>query len=88
MQFTFDGIFEEILDQLGQMPLPPYITHQLEDKDRYNTVYAAHSGSAAGSYGGTAFYTGTSGGNPEKRRRHRQSNASCRTWDIPARKSG
>ena len=47
MQFTFDGIFEEILDQLGQMPLPPYITHQLEDKDRYNTVYAAHSGSAA-----------------------------------------
>ena len=46
VQFSFEGIFEEILDQLGQMPLPPYITHQLEDKDRYNTVYAEHSGSA------------------------------------------
>ena len=43
VQFSFEGIFEEILDQLGQMPLPPYITHQLEDKDRYNTVYAEHS---------------------------------------------
>ena len=47
IHFEYDGIFEEILDQLGQMPLPPYITHQLQDKDRYNTVYAAHSGSAA-----------------------------------------
>ena len=55
MQFTFDGIFEEILDQLGQMPLPPYITHQLEDKDRYNTVYAAHSGSAAAPTAGLHF---------------------------------
>lgn len=40
IKFDFDGIFEEILDQLGQMPLPPYITHQLEDKNRYQTVYA------------------------------------------------
>ena len=55
VQFTFDGIFEEILDQLGQMPLPPYITHQLEDKDRYNTVYAAHSGSAAAPTAGLHF---------------------------------
>ena len=55
VQYTFDGIFEEILDQLGQMPLPPYITHQLEDKDRYNTVYAAHSGSAAAPTAGLHF---------------------------------
>ena len=47
IKFTYDGIFEEILDQLGQMPLPPYITHQLKDKNRYQTVYAKHDGSAA-----------------------------------------
>lgn len=47
IQFQFDGIFEEVLDELGQMPLPPYITHHLEDKDRYQTVYAKHNGSAA-----------------------------------------
>lgn len=40
IQFSYDGIFEEILDQLGQMPLPPYITHELKDKNRYQTVYA------------------------------------------------
>lgn len=47
IQFEYEGIFEEILDQLGQMPLPPYITHQLKDKDRYQTVYAKYEGSAA-----------------------------------------
>ena len=47
IQFEYEGIFEEILDQLGQMPLPPYITHQLKDKNRYQTVYAKHDGSAA-----------------------------------------
>ena len=55
IQFSYEGIFEEILDQLGQMPLPPYITHQLEDKDRYNTVYAEHSGSAAAPTAGLHF---------------------------------
>ena len=47
IKFEYEGIFEEILDQLGQMPLPPYITHRLEDKNRYQTVYAKHDGSAA-----------------------------------------
>ena len=47
IQFSYEGIFEEILDQLAQMPLPPYITHQLKDKNRYQTVYAKHEGSAA-----------------------------------------
>ena len=47
IRFTYEGIFEEILDSLGEMPLPPYITHKLEDKNRYQTVYAKHDGSAA-----------------------------------------
>ena len=55
IQFAYEGIFEEILDQLGQMPLPPYITHQLEDKNRYQTVYAAHTGSAAAPTAGLHF---------------------------------
>lgn len=55
IQFTYDGIFEEILDQLGQMPLPPYITHQLKDKNRYQTVYAKHEGSAAAPTAGLHF---------------------------------
>lgn len=55
IQFTYQGIFEEILDQLGQMPLPPYITHQLKDKTRYQTVYAKHTGSAAAPTAGLHF---------------------------------
>ena len=55
IRFEYEGIFEEILDQLGQMPRPPYITHQLEDKNRYQTVYAKHSGSAAAPTAGLHF---------------------------------
>ena len=55
IQFHYDGIFEEILDQLGQMPLPPYITHQLKDKNRYQTVYAKYEGSAAAPTAGLHF---------------------------------
>lgn len=55
VKFHYDGIFEEILDQLGQMPLPPYITHQLQDKNRYQTVYAKHDGSAAAPTAGLHF---------------------------------
>ena len=55
IQFEYDGIFEEILDQLGQMRLPPYITHQLQDKNRYQTVYAKHDGSAAAPTAGLHF---------------------------------
>lgn len=55
IQFSYEGIFEEILDRLGQMPLPPYITHQLEDKNRYQTVYAKHTGSAAAPTAGLHF---------------------------------
>lgn len=55
IQFTYEGIFEEILDQLGQMPLPPYITYQLKDKNRYQTVYAKYDGSAAAPTAGLHF---------------------------------
>ena len=55
IQFSYEGIFEEILDQLGQMPLPHYITHQLKDKNRYQTVYAKHEGSAAAPTAGLHF---------------------------------
>lgn len=55
IRFEYDGIFEEILDRLGQMPLPPYITHELKDKNRYQTVYARHEGSAAAPTAGLHF---------------------------------
>lgn len=55
VKFHYEGIFEEVLDQLGEMPLPPYITHQLQDRNRYNTVYAKHEGSAAAPTAGLHF---------------------------------
>ena len=55
IQFHYEGIFEEILDQLGEMPLPPYITEQLEDKERYQTVYSRDKGSAAAPTAGLHF---------------------------------
>ena len=55
IQFSYEGIFEEILDQLGEMPLPPSITHKLQDKGRYQTVYAKHEGSAAAPTAGLHF---------------------------------
>ncbi len=55
IKFYYEGIFEEILDRLGQMPLPPYITHQLKDKNRYQTVYAKYDGSAAAPTAGLHF---------------------------------
>lgn len=55
IEFEFDGIFEEILDKLGTMPLPPYITHTLKDRNRYQTVYAKNEGSAAAPTAGLHF---------------------------------
>lgn len=55
IKFIYEGIFEEILDELGQMPLPPYITHKLQDKNRYQTVYAKYEGSAAAPTAGLHF---------------------------------
>lgn len=55
VRFYYEGIFEEILDSLGEMPLPPYITHKLEDKEMYQTVYAKYDGSAAAPTAGLHF---------------------------------
>ena len=55
IRFHYDGIFEELLDRLGEMPLPPYITHRLKDRNRYQTVYARHEGSAAAPTAGLHF---------------------------------
>lgn len=55
IRFEYEGIFEEILDRLGEMPLPPYISHKLQDKNRYQTVYAKHEGSAAAPTAGLHF---------------------------------
>ena len=55
VRFYYEGIFEEILDSLGEMPLPPYITHKLEDKEMYQTVYAKFDGSAAAPTAGLHF---------------------------------
>ncbi len=55
VRFSYDGIFEEVLDRLGEMPLPPYITHKLKDKERYQTVYAKEEGSAAAPTAGLHF---------------------------------
>lgn len=57
IRFHYEGIFQEILDRLGQMPLPPYIKEKLEDKERYQTVYAKHEGSAAAPTAGLHFTT-------------------------------
>ena len=66
VRFFYDGFFEEILDELGQMPLPPYITHKLQDKNRYQTVYARHDGSAAAPTAGLHFTEGMFGELEEK----------------------
>lgn len=66
VRFFYDGIFEEILDKLGQMPLPPYITHKLQDKNRYQTVYARYDGSAAAPTAGLHFTEGMFGELEEK----------------------
>ncbi|NBJ91946.1 tRNA preQ1(34) S-adenosylmethionine ribosyltransferase-isomerase QueA [Parablautia muri] len=55
IRFFYEGIFEEVLDRLGEMPLPPYITHKLKDKNRYQTVYAQYDGSAAAPTAGLHF---------------------------------
>ena len=57
VKFIYDGIFEEVLDELGNMPLPPYITAKLDDKERYQTVYSKHKGSAAAPTAGPVSYT-------------------------------
>ena len=83
IQFHYDGIFEEILDQLGEMPLPPYITHKLQDKNRYQTVYAKHEGSAAAPTAGLHF-------TKELLQQVQDAGVkiACRPWHLPSGESG
>ena len=82
IRFTYEGIFEEILDSLGEMPLPPYITHKLEDKNRYQTVYAKHDGSAAAPTAGLHFTEELLETGEGKRRFHRPCDAPCGAWNL------
>ena len=84
IRFSYQGIFEEILDRLGQMPLPPYITHPLQDKNRYQTVYAKYDGSAAAPT--ASFYRGAPRGDSGKRRGDCKCDSPRGAWYLPAGK--
>ena len=86
IQFHYEGIFEEILDQLGEMPLPPYITHKLQDKNRYQTVYAKHDGSAAAPTAGLHFTEELLKKVQEKRCKDCPCDTSCRSGNFPSGK--
>ena len=87
IRFEYDGIFEEVLDKLGEMPLPPYITHKLQDKNRYQTVYAKHEGSAAAPTAGVCAAwkppASSSVSTLPKRLRRRASRKSVRKSRLP-----
>ncbi len=88
IQFHYDGIFEEILDQLLRMPLPPYITHKLQDKNRYQTVYAKHEGSAAAPTAGLHFTKELLQQVQGCRCKDLPCNPACRPWHLPSGESG
>ena len=88
IKFHYEGIFEEILDQLGEMPLPPYITHKLQDKNRYQTVYAKHEGSRSSFDRRTALYKEASAAGTGCRCKDRPCNPACRPWHLPSGESG
>ena len=88
IQFHYEGIFEEILDELGQMPLPPYITHKLKDKNRYQTVYAKYEGSAAAPTAGLHFTEELFQKIEEKRGKGSQCNFACGIRNLPSGKGG
>ena len=84
IQFHYEGIFEEILDQLGEMPLPPYITHKLKDKNRYQTVYAKHEGSAAAPTAGLHFTKELLEQVKDKGVKIAHVTLTCRSWNLPS----
>ncbi len=82
VRFEYEGIFNEILDQIGLMPLPPYIHESLKENDRYQTVYAKYEGSAAAPTAGLHFTAELLEENRRKRYRNSKCNISCRNWNI------
>lgn len=83
MQFQYEGIFNEILDELGTMPLPPYIKEKLTDQERYQTVYAKERGSAAAPTAGAAFYQRITSADTGKRRGDCRGFITCRIGHLP-----
>lgn len=88
VRFQYEGIFLEILEQLGKMPLPPYIKEELSDGERYQTVYSKVVGSGSGAYCRPAFHTGTVGSSAEKRGSAGLCYPSCGTGDLPSGQRG
>ena len=81
-KFIYDGIFLEILDRLGEMPLPPYITEKLDDKNRYQTVYAKNPGSAAAPTAGLHFTKELPRKGKTKRRKYSLRNITRWAWNF------
>jgi len=84
VRFEYDGIFEEILDRIGIVPLPPYITKKLDDAERYQTVYSRYKGSAAAPTAGLHFTLGAFGRIGRPGRKDCLCDASCGAWHIQA----
>ena len=82
VKFDFEGIFLEVLERLGKMPLPPYIKEELADQERYQTVYSEVNGSAA------ALHAGAFENDSKERREHRLCDAACRPWHVPSGQGG
>ena len=85
VKFDFEGIFLEVLEHLGKMPLPPYIKEELQDQERYQTVYSKVNGRADG---GPALHAGAAGKNSGKGREHRLCDAACRPRYVPSCQGG
>lgn len=88
VKFDFEGIFLEVLEHLGKMPLPPYIKEELQDQERYQTVYSKVNGSAAAADGGPALHARAAGKNSGKGREHRLCDAACRPRYVPSCQGG
>ena len=83
IRFHYDGVFLELLDRLGSMPLPPYIKAKLDDPERYQTVYSKTPGSAAAPHGGAALYQRAAGRDRPKGREAGLCDAACRAGHLP-----
>ena len=94
VRFHYEGVFEELLDRLGEMPLPPYIKEKLDDPERYQTVYSKTPGSAAGQRqrrradGGSALHAGAARTHPRQGCDHRAGDTARRAGDVPPGSGG